>query len=543
MFTKRNLTCSFILLASLGLFVGWYNLGIEWYAKVLPFFDSMGYQETMVLAARAARQEGLYAALAMVWERQLTSPLHAMLLTLFAKWLPANRSVLYLYLLPCHLAAVSLLAFYVYRKTSSASLAIVAWGIYLTTAPFRELWGGVLDQRLDLATASFALFFWTPFLWWESCLTRKAALISGVAFGFCIANRPLFAVQGFLFVAFCVFFHLAGRLVARDKNQVGSSLKEYFVQLITMAASTTLVGGIVVFPKFLRYFQYYFQNNVDVFSGATFASSLRFNLDVVWSALGIYTSLVVVILLVIAICTRKVHWGGVLKVFIAALSGLLPLVFTRSVGNPLVPYAVLPSIALIPFAMPTLEKHKVGCLFSKLAMITIVFMVFFNVFSLSKAVSGLDVTDRRNTEESLQQILRHTTHRPLFISGFVPIVSAVISIGDIEMGQRIKLGYAPFHPTDFFITKQESETPEGREGAIKNAIDRIFGIGGMIMLIDPENPKLMEERNQFSTFADKLVPEINNQFLSSRRIRDTGIKLKIDRTVYRFFDILPAENR
>ena len=96
----------------------WRELGVRFYEKVVPFFDSLSYQENF--AVTAARSEAVGAARALV-ETWLAAGNNVVLYRLFAAAfggvVPANEAGLYVYLGLIHVAGAVALGWVTWRAT------------------------------------------------------------------------------------------------------------------------------------------------------------------------------------------------------------------------------------------------------------------------------------------------------------------------------------------------------------------------------------------------------------------------------------------
>lgn len=522
---KSSIFFCVILSFSMVLIVIWQSLGTSWYIKVIPFFDSLSYQNKSVAIVQAQKDSGYINGVKYAYRSFTYAPLHQLYIAAISPFLPRNRFILYIYLLPTHMIAVAAVALLIYKKTRSANLAFLGWGIYLTTTPFRELMGGVLDQRLDLVTGSLALFFWVAYIWWEGNMSFKISAILGGTLGIAILYRPVFIVQGLLFIALrflCVW-------AKKDSAQAKSYTKGLAIVLIV----AFLICAPVIIPNAQRYYDYYTLVNINTFSASTFIEGLSYNLQIYVTSIGNVTLVIAGVLLLTAIVIRRnIQWNEYAIVFLAILSSLAPLIISRSTGNPYVIYTALAAIALFPLSMSSLEQQQASRFILSCVTGFMFLVIGYNLYTLATSVESLSSQSRKNAEDTLQKIAVYSQNTPIYLSGFTPITSGMISLAQIELGCSIKSGETPYQAWDFGLTKQQATDPYYQSIAIEGVLNKMYETGGFVMLVDPANYP-----NPFNTYSDSIMEQITENALASGRLINIGITLRYENTTYRFYQI------
>lgn len=504
--------------------IAWYSFGVQWYKNVVPFFDSLAYQNLSVEIIQTAKDNGYLEGIKHAIDISFNSPLHQIYIAVFSNFLPTNRYILYTYTLPIHLLSILIASFVIYKKTNSFSLALTSWGIYLTTTPFKNLLGGVLDQRLDLVTSSFALIFWSIYLWWEDTPTTKKSVILGVVFGLSVLNRPIFLVQGILFITLTFLYNL----IFKKSIKIQSYLKQLILSLSLSAA----ICFPIIFPKIQNYSRYYFLSNVDTLGGSTLTESLQYNLTAYITSTGSWAIGIILALLLTAIATKTLRWKKLMSVFIGIFSSLLPLIVTRSTGNPYVVYTALSAIALTPLAISTNKSSRFGRYSQHIILIFMFLAIGLNLISLKKNINSISPQNRNNAEETLRELREFSNDKQIYISGFTPVTSGIVSLAQIEHHYFFSLGYTPFHPSQYGLKKDQADNPHNQNEAIDVTLRKIYETGGILMLVDLSN-----YNNNFGTYSDSIMKQINKKALNSEKLIDTGIALTYNDTIYRFYMI------
>src|SRR5215510_10885199 len=95
----------------------WLQLGNTWYAKIVPFYDSLTYQDSTEAILREY-QSNSWGNMVSILLSGVTAVLYKVVVTILAPVLPLTRTTLYVYLIPLHLIALATLFNFLRCKTS-----------------------------------------------------------------------------------------------------------------------------------------------------------------------------------------------------------------------------------------------------------------------------------------------------------------------------------------------------------------------------------------------------------------------------------------
>lgn len=199
----------------LALAIGWTVYGAIYYQRVLPFFDSVAYQESFVRIVGRTGEVGIWQSLWGAWFESSNVALFRLWAALCGRMIPAANEGLYLYIYGIHFIATGLLVWTVSRASALPAIGVFAAAAWLAACPFAETVNGVLDQRMDLASGSFCLAVTALFFDWSDKPSRWSAGFAGLAVALAVLHRPVMAVTvaaiALVFVTRALLRHRARR--------------------------------------------------------------------------------------------------------------------------------------------------------------------------------------------------------------------------------------------------------------------------------------------------------------------------------------------
>ncbi|MCC6381973.1 MAG: hypothetical protein IT304_05655 [Dehalococcoidia bacterium] len=460
--------CQAALLASGVMGVYWMVLGITWYGKVVPFYDSMGYQRQYFWILSVYHRDGMEAALRESWDRPSTR-LYPLLEALFAPALPQSIAGLYLvsYLvLMVALAAVIWLS-YVLTRSARASVAVV---LSLTALEiFAELRGGILDQRIDLIAAFLLLAAVLALmaLFEHPRLTRywaAAGLLSALA----LLDRPISAAPIVLTAAVLAVAHW---------RQLRWMWRPDRLKVLALGAPL-IAAGLVIFPLWRETWTYYVSENADVGRFASASDSLRFAKDTVGDHMG--RAMVLAVLAAYGFLLWRGRWREAAVCLAIPVLALTPFVLSRSGGNPFV--LLSPTmLVLLPIVFALREMDERQRLAVAVAALTLTLM---RVVSLNDDVFATPGEDRALLAEVAGRIHRAQPDAVVQLSGLEPVADSIDGIDMIEGLNRLDPGKHFFHVTDFGLPASAIDDPASVEVA-KRQLEQLCLRPGVIIAAAP----------------------------------------------------------
>src|ERR1700752_157652 len=525
----------YIALAGLGLI--WLQLGNTWYAKVVPFYDSLSYQNVAEDILREYQSNGW----GNIWSTLLsgvTAYLYKLIIIILAPVLPLARTTLYVYLIPVHLIALAALFNFLRRKTNSIALAFLGPFLYLSTTPFGSLLNGVLDQRMDFATASFVTLLWVSTLdWAENSNSAKKSLTLGLVTSLVLLHRPIIGVQvslgGLMLIGYAIW----------STRRAGYITSSTFLRRIGPAVLLV----IILFLPWLvfnakAFYDYYGVNSYDIGglylqeAGFVYFGYFRYYL-------GTSLILLVGIFLILALVLQIFTWKYFFLVAGLISLPLIPLVISGSSNAPVTQIS-LAGIGLIPLIF--IQKNRVGAVVPVIFTLRALGIAIWNLTILVRDVGSVDAKERQFAEEVLLRLNNKysISQAPTYLSGFVlagggPV--ALSSIARLDLGIPLYAGLGPFHPGQFGLPPKETSFSEKElDHAIACTLDRVYRIGGLLMLVEPSEVEEIQPQLAPQPFSHQLATRIDKLALESGRLEDSGIKATLDGIPVHFYSITPG---
>lgn len=490
----RELKCSTVIGLSvlvavlLTLALSWPTLGTAYYQRVLPFYDSLSYQQKHLAITQQYASEGMWATLGSVWRENGNTALNRFAAAVFGGIWPEAKEGLYVYLYSIHFAAIIALLTATWRATRNLTWAMLAVTAWLAALPFAETINGILDQRMDLASGAFFLIFTALCLSWSRRPAMAGGLLAGLAGALAILHRPVMAVSVVGIVAIFWF-----RSLLRERQ----GIKFWLLHLGVIAAPGLLLTlpWLVTHAKGLHF--YYLVWNVAVGNAASMREAADYNLGWFAHAVGPRYAIIVALALGWGIYRKRVDWPDLAAVTLAIALPLFLLIASRSVGNFLVSQIPLGLLALslaclrpAP-ASPSWRNISGACLVSVLLL----FVSYSSLRSLKAQIAGVPIQKRIEAIHAIAQIDRLANMPVRILCGFqaVPVdPNGLIALAR-EQGMDLRLGSLCFHPVDFGISNAEAPTLSEAElqSRFAGVLQRMKSGNTLLMLPTAETEHLL----------------------------------------------------
>lgn len=512
--------------------VYWVMLGNTWYGRVIPFYDSLAYQTAAEQVLREYQANG-WGSFPQGFLVVPTAILYKFVLGLLAPLLPVARTVLYVYLIPIHLIALATLFNYLRRKTGSLALALLGPLLYITTVPFRTLWGGILDQRMDLSTASFALLLWVVALdWAEDSLSFKKSTLFGLVAGLALLHRPVISVQASLAVTMLAVYAI---WIGWRKKHLPSTLGR-----LGLAALIVALLFVPWFATHFNFFYNYYVVNTTIVGASSFSVTTSAYLKYFTDWTGDSALWLIGIVLVAALVSQRISWKYFPLVLGLVVLPLVPLILSGS-DSSIVSEISLAGIGLIPLVF--VEKKASDTWMRAAVTLAALVLAVSNLTTLTKSVSQVDATDRRVVEETILKLKNKLTiDSPVYLSGFISAgggADAIASVARLDMGIPIYSGTVAFHTYQFGLDPKKSTFSEAElDRAAACGLQKAYEDGGIIMLVEPS---LVEKykRKLRGLFSNSLAARMDQIALVDGHLIDTGILAVMEGIPVHFYEIAP----
>jgi len=468
--------------------VGWTVYGAIFYQRVLPFFDSVAYQENFIRIVERTNEVGVWQSFRDAWLEPSNVALFRLWAAAFGRFLPAANEGLYIYLYGAHFIATALVIRAVRGSTNPLSLGIYAGAAWLASRPFGETINGVLDQRMDLASGSFCLAVAALFFDWAAKPSCWRAGLAGLAGALAVLHRPVMAVT---IAAIALIFIVRALLRHRGRGRA------WWGEVAWM-----LVPGVIVTLPWLIYHSrdlrfYYLIWNVAVGNAKTLGEAASYNLEMLkWSAGSIYPWLIGVAL-GWGIVRRKIDWLDLAAVALCLVVPLALLIFSRSVGNYLVCQVALgmPALALGSLRVGTASNPKRARIFAMVASVVLVAIAGRSLYWLGRQVHGINRTPRMEAVRFLHEFDRSVKVPTRIVTGFqtAPLDTSALAALARQESVNFQAGAAYFHPVDFGVSNSEAESMSEDQFQEKVAVilRGIRGRSTLVMLASPDTENLL----------------------------------------------------
>lgn len=468
---------AFLAAALVATAVKWSELGVRFYAKVVPFFDSLSYQENFAVTAARSEAVGGLQALGETW---LASGNNVVLYRFFAAaWggvLPASEAGLYVYLGLVHVAGAVVLGLVTWRVTGATWAGLLAVAAWYLAEPFWAVREGVLDQRMDLASASFYLMLAATALAWAREPSRRCAGGVGMILALAVLHRPVMALSALAVVAL-----FAIRAWRRHERTRGA----WWRDVLWMGAP----GLVLALPWMLAHagelYHYYVVANVDVGSASSVVEAAIYNGRNFMRAFGEGYAVVLAVGVGLVALTRRLDWGDVAVVLLATLMPLLLLTLSRSTGNHLVCQLSLGVPALLLAcgrARGELGWERIGGVM--VAMVVLSGVLVGSIRELSAGVDAESSQLRSEAEGVVRQIAERKAGARVATFHNAPVNAFALQRVARGIGVELNVGTLAYHPHHFGIPNDRAEALPEEElaEALRRTVERVWSADDFLML-------------------------------------------------------------
>lgn len=523
--TRRRRRSAWLVFSAivLGLAVTWGCLGVKFYQRVIPFYDSLSYQNGYDEVAQATQEQGVWRTLVSVW----TQPNNNVVLYKFAaavvgSVIPTAPVGLYVYLLAIHFFALVVLFTVTERNTGSLSAGLVAASAWLAAVPFAHLRNGIADQRMDLAAGSFCLLAAALALAWSRRPSRASACALGLVASLAMLHRPVMAVTICLII---VPFGI--RAVVSHRTR---SLSDWAKDI----GWILLPGLVIAVPWFWMHARelrdYYFVRNVDFGNAASPATAAWYNLKIFWQAVGaIYLSIVAVAAISL-IVRRRLIWADLGTTITAMMLPIAVLALSRSTGNVYVAQAGFGLPALVIACArrrPELPSSSRGeSLGVGVGGLLLAGVIAVQTIALVRELNDLPVNAREGVERIVRAVSAIKSQPRL--ASFQDSPANVVAIARVahELGTPLEIGTYAYHPPEFGLPNKPlaTVTVEETRQAAARMVESMIVNDDILLLPSADTERLLLPE----PFSHRVIPQIralvknNPRFHRERSVGPVG---------------------
>ncbi len=467
----RAVCYALLIVGLMTLFGFWSVLGVTFYGKVEPFFDSLSYQAAYFRVIDASREQGYVPVLQPIRAPSTTFS-YTLFSALLAPLLP--RSVLGLYAIMYGLAFFSLLAtFYAAEKVASSWLKALAFMLFiLSAAIFSSVWGGILDQRLDLlAGLLFLASVMTCWLLFSAPAAFRHWVLFLVTTTLSIIHRPTVVPQLALVYLVIAGFHYGqiatvARLV-RVRHALAVALAVGFIAWLILPSR-----------DYLEY--YYLVWNVDVGRAETVREVLRFVGSSMRWALGGYVAITVTLLLMCTLSVRR-YADAAFSVALVTAS-IVPFVISRSSANPLI---LLPSSLVATLGYFAVIRRIRGNTVVALLLLSAVF-VLGNLRTIYDEVRAVSPEQREVLDRVRNRMIESA--EPVYVSGTAPVAASIVAIDGFYGSGKLVGGKLLSHSTEYGLGKTYDISEPEAMHKVRESLRDICRFHGYAVFPVPSGP-------------------------------------------------------
>jgi hypothetical protein len=417
---------AFLLAAACGLLAiaaFWAVAGSEFYSKVPPFWDSLGFQIHYIETLNSAERDPLRTAWEVLDAERSGNRIYFVLAAVFEPVLP--RTVLGLYFVSY---SVWLFATIVFTRATLqvTESRLISAGLLLSLLACGVTgysYGGMVDQRSDLISAycvlAVAMSTWLLIL---RPGPRLNWLLLGVAVLVCVLQRPISIVPlGLVVLTFAAFEYRRWREVLRSLTPGRAA----FLAVPLLLALAFLLNSAEAMLS------YYLDRNIDV-GRLTYVESFKFTVRSVGWAFG--WPMIFVMLAASALLVWLRRWQDLLRLSAVTAIGIGPYVLTRSSNDQVLTTGALlvVTIAMLALLKALPQRAALGVtLFAAL-------LVVFNLFVLANDVRTLDPAQRQQLEGIAADLRQRGP--VMYVSGTDNVGDSILALEVLGGGSQLRRG-------------------------------------------------------------------------------------------------------
>ncbi len=364
---------------------------------------------------------------------------------------------------------------------------------------------------------SFYVIICACLLNWYLNPSYRAALVVGIATSLGIMHRPVFVTQvlPILAAAFALSVLTTTELRIRKFKQLGLA-----------AAMCSLLTLSFVIYHFNTMKHYYYEENVDFGVIATYYDIIHLNASLILTMVGWFTIILSAAFISFILIARMASVWRVLLLISIFIGSILPLILSKS-ANSVVVYPCLAVFGFVPIVI------KNDACWSKINTAILCSFLFISIvgagsrlYQLNSNIQSTDDSLRRSEDKLIEEIVGLRLPEPVHISGFHNQgvdPATLVFLARIEKGLPFQYGVMHAHPFEFGIKEKDTSHLDKNtlEHAIDSAMEEVFKMGGLIILVDPEkvNDVLLSDYS----FSQRIEPFIVKKFIDSGRLTDLNI--------------------
>lgn len=492
----------------------WGARGLELYDRVVPFYDSLSYQDGYYAVAERSERDGVLATLVGVWrEPNNNVVLYKFAAAILGVVVPPGKIGLYVYLFGIHLAGICALGIATWRLSGRVYLAVLALAAWLAAVPFSLVRSGVGDQRMDLASASFYLLIAAVALMWSRAPKIGGASLLGFSAALAVLHRPVMAVT--VGVMICVF---TARAAMTHRRPVRAWIMD--------AAAMVAPGAVLSLPWLIAHapelHRYYLVTNVDLGNAASVGVAALYNLKQFVSWVGPLYATICLVTVACFISLRRAACWDLLVVAIAAILPLGTLALSKSTGNVFVSQISLglPALMLACVRPARNETRNEPVVLLVLALVAFGFVAISSTASLKREVDALEGNPRGEVVQVLHTLLERIPRARLAAFQDNPV--NVVAMANIarELRLPIQAGTYGYHAPHFGLPNQPigTFTPEDLRRGAASAIAAVAERDDALLLPTEDTQHILYPE----PLSHRLIPEIRRQIAGDERFSHFG---------------------
>lgn len=463
------------------LVMSWTSLGSVFYQRTMPFYDSLGYQQSYSATANESAAHGRLTTAVNAWKSPaVAAVLYRLFAALFGPEIVDGKEGLYLYLNTVHLAGMIALVYAVWRTGGSMPLAWWALAAWLSAVPFTQAVSGILDQRMDLASGSFCLAVAALLITWSRNPSPSVALLAGVMGALAVLHRPV--MMGTIIALFVLF---VGRTYLRERL----AARFWITHGIMLAAPLVLLALPWVIAHRAELYQYYAVTNVDVGSADSWFEAAAYNLSAFAGHCGIRYAWLLLVGTIWVVIFRRIDWLDTVTVILATAVPLGLLIVSKSVGNFIVcQIAIGLPLLLLACSLPKTTGKPITdrFLWMIVACVALVWSEMHSLRTLRYQVATCSNETRVQSLKVITELGSIDVGPQRRLAGFqaAPIDPLSLCVIAAEQGFPLEAGTRMFHPIDFGLSNENADgiSDDAMRAAVAQALEKLRGVDSLLMV-------------------------------------------------------------
>lgn len=508
----------------------WASYGNRFYDQVIPFYDSLSYQEGYLYTTQSIPVGNTLDRLTKVWSDSGNNVvLYKLFAALFSEVLPHSRSGLYVYLFGIHTIATLALFHTIKSLHGSNTLALASVAAWWATTPFGLLRDGIGDQRFDLSAGSFFLIVVICGLRWFEKPSLPNATLAGCSTALAMLHRPVMALL--LSGVALVFFIVAltrHRKTARD-------------WLLHVACAICPIA-VVALPWLLTHFEflrtYYLEYGVDQGRG-TLGEATVFNFQCFFRSTGIVAAIILIASTGFGVTRYRVNRIRSLLVLIALLAPFSLMISFKATGNHFAAQMSLaiPMLSLACFSTLRSNRRPDTVLSIAASTLLLATVVGLSSFRLERSLA----TERPNARPEVEAVIRQivAVYPKVTLGAFhdQPVNSSAFAAIARDLNIDLRGGFSAYHPYDFGLTADEAAArdPHRIHIAVTDTVAKLKQSSDLLIL-----PTVgTQNRLWAGLFSHQMIPEIRRAVEADSSFTHFGRSAPVDGVEFDLYRITP----